>query len=65
MDDNFEPNRIISREIWVAAAMSYTVESLEVVLSSAIDAVNALAPNYSLDRQNVGSLPVSGNVRLS
>ena len=65
MDDNYEPSRIVSREIWVAAAMSYTVESLEIVLSSAIDAVNALAPNYSLDRQNVGSLPVTGNVRLS
>ena len=65
MTDDFEPNRIISREIWVAAAMSYTVETLEVVLSSAIDAVNALAPNYSLDRQNVGALPISGNVRLS
>ena len=65
MDDNFNPNRVISRELWVAAAMSYTIEELEVVLSSAIDAVNALAPNYSLDRQNVGSLPISGNVRLS
>ena len=65
MDDNFEPNRLISREVWVAAALSYTTDQLEIVLSSAIDAVNALAPNYSLDRQNVGSLPVTGNVRLS
>lgn len=64
MDDDFQPSRIISQEWWVAAAMSYTVSELEIVLSSAIDAVNALAPNYSLDRQNVGSLPISGNVRM-
>jgi hypothetical protein len=64
MDDNFEPNRIISNEIWVAAGMSYTVDELEIVLSSAIDAVNALAPNYSLDRKNIGSLPVSNRVNL-
>jgi hypothetical protein len=64
LDDNFKPSRVISREYWIAAAMSYTVEELEIVLSSAIDAVNALAPNYSLDRQNVGSLPISGNVRM-
>ena len=31
-----------------------TTSELEIVLSGAIDAVNALAPNYSLDRQNVG-----------
>ena len=64
MSDEFQPSRVISRETWVAASMSYTVSELEIVLSSAIDAVNALAPGYSLDRQNVGSLPISGNVRL-
>jgi len=64
MDDSYRPQRIISREYWVASTMSYTVEELEIGLSSAIDAVNALAPSYSLDRQNVGSLPISGNVRM-
>ena len=64
MSEDFTPNRVISREIWVAAAMAYSVTELEIVLSSAIDAVNALAPNYTLDRQNVGQLPVSGRVSL-
>jgi len=64
MNDSFAPERIISREYWIASHMSYTVDELEIGLSSAIDAVNALAPNYSLDRQNVGSLPISGNVRM-
>lgn len=64
MSDTYAPKRIVSREIWVASSMAYTAEDLEIVLSSAIDAVNALAPNLSLDRQNVGTLPVSGNVRL-
>ena len=64
MKDDYTPDRVISREIWVAAGMAYTTSELEIILSSAIDAVNALAPNYSLDRQNVGQLPVSGRVNL-
>ena len=64
MTDNYAPRRVISSEIWVASSMAYTVDDLEIVLSSAIDAVNALAPNLSLDRQNVGSLPISGSVQM-
>ena len=64
MNDDYSPNRVLSRETWVAAGMAYTASELEIVLSSAIDAVNALAPNYSLDRINVGQLPVSGQVNL-
>ena len=58
-----ESNGILTDETWVAAGMSYTTEVLEVVLSSAIDAVNALAPTYSLNTVNVGSLPVTSSVR--
>lgn len=58
------PNGRITDETWVAAAMSYNADSLEIVLSSAIDAVNALAPSYSLNRMNVGQLPVSGSLRV-
>ncbi len=58
-----KPARNLTDELWVAAGMSYTADNLEIVLSSAIDAVNALAPNYSLNRMNVGQLPVTGNLR--
>ncbi len=57
------PARNLTDELWIAAGMSYTADNLEIVLSSAIDAVNALAPNYSLNRMNVGQLPVTGNLR--
>ena len=58
------PIQIITDETWVAAAMSYNADTLEIVLSSAIDAVNALAPSYSLNRMNVGQLPVTGSLRV-
>ena len=60
----WEPVSVITREIWVAAGMTYTTEVIEIVLSSAIDAVNALAPSYSLNRTNVGRLPSTSSVRF-
>ena len=57
------PVKNLTDELWIAAGMSYTADNLEIVLSSAIDAVNALAPNYSLNRMNVGQLPVTGSLR--
>lgn len=62
--DTFELTGIITDETWLAAGMTYNAELLEIVLSSAIDAVNALAPTYTLSRYNVGRLPVSSNVRV-
>jgi hypothetical protein len=58
------PAKNLTDELWIAAGMSYTADNLEIVLSSAIDAVNALAPNYSLNRMNVGQLPVTGSLRV-
>jgi hypothetical protein len=58
------PVKNLTDELWIAAGMSYTSETLEIVLSSAIDAVNALAPNYSLNRMNVGQLPVTGRLSV-
>ena len=58
-----ESNGILTDETWVAAGMSYTAEVLEIILSSAIDAVNALAPTYSLNTVNVGQVPVTSSVR--
>ena len=58
------PAKNLTDELWIAAGMSYNAETLEIVLSSAIDAVNALAPNYSLNRMNVGQLPVTGRISV-
>ena len=42
--------------------MSYDPESIEVILSSAIDAVGANAPDKVLTKDIVGSLPVTGSL---
>ena len=59
-----QPPKNLTDELWIAAGMSYNAETLEIVLSSALDAVNALAPNYSLNRMNVGQLPVTGRISV-
>tara|TARA_B100000902_G_C27235379_1_gene877094 strand:- start:7 stop:465 length:459 start_codon:yes stop_codon:yes gene_type:complete len=52
----------LTEEIWIAASMSFDTETIEVLLSSAIDAVGATTPNRVLTRAMVGALPVSGTI---
>jgi len=65
MDDDFEkiPNKKLTEEQWLAASMSYDPEAIEVVLSSAIDAVGANVPHRVLTRDMVGALPVTGSLQ--
>ena len=65
MDKDFEkiPNRQLTEEQCLASAMSYDPETIEIVLSSAIDAVGANAPSRVLTRDIVGSLPVTGSIQ--
>ena len=57
-----ETERRLTEENWIAASMSYDTETIEILLSSAIDAVGATAPNRVLTRDLVGDLPVSGTI---
>ena len=43
--------------------MSYDPETIEVILSSAIDAVGANAPDRVLTKEIVGHLPVTGSLQ--
>ena len=43
--------------------MSYNPENIELILSSAIDAVGANAPDKVLTRNLVGALPVTGSLQ--
>ena len=43
--------------------MSYDPEAIEIILSSGIDAVGANAPDKTLTRAMVGSLPVTGSLQ--
>lgn len=59
----FTVARTLTTEYWIAASMSYDPETVEVLLSSSIDAVGAAAPTRVLTRKLVGALPVSGNIQ--
>ena len=60
---NFSPDGgWLSKEVWLAATMTYDAETLEVILSSGIDAVGANAPTRLLTKSLVGRLPVTANI---
>ena len=61
--ETWEVGRVLTREHWVAAAMSYDPSQVEVILSSAIDAVGATAPTRTLTSKLVGSLPLTGAIQ--
>jgi hypothetical protein len=64
MDSSYSPStRTLTEETWLAATMTYDNETLEVILSSGIDAVGANAPTRVLTKQMVGRLPVTGNIQ--
>lgn len=52
----------LTEEIWIAASMTYNPEQVEVVLSSAIDAVGTNAPLRVLMSKDVGRLPTSSQI---
>jgi len=60
---NFTVGRTLTTEFWIAASMGYDVETVEVLLSSSIDAVGASAPTRVLTKALVGSLPVSSTIQ--
>ena len=56
-------SRVLTTEDWIAASMSYDNQTLEILLSSSIDAVGANAPTRVLTRDLVGNLPVTANIQ--
>ena len=63
MTEDFEKSKQLTKEEWLAASMSYDPETIEVILSSAVDAVGANAPTRVLTRDMVGALPVTGSLQ--
>ena len=59
----FTPARTLSKETWIASSLTYDTETIEVLLSSAIDAVGSSAPTRVLVESMVGKLPVSGSIQ--
>ncbi len=63
MNADFTPNKLLTSEIWMATSLSYDPTTIEVLLSSAIDAVGANAPNRLLTSRQVAHLPVTGTIQ--
>ena len=59
---DFSVGRKLTREVWLAAGMSYDPEKVSVLLSSGIDAVGASAPARTLTSKLVGALPSTGSI---
>tara|TARA_R100000664_G_scaffold33074_1_gene49270 strand:- start:775 stop:1278 length:504 start_codon:yes stop_codon:yes gene_type:complete len=54
---------VVTDEQWLASSMSYDPETIEIILTSAIDAVGAQSSNRVLTRKMVGYLPVTGTLQ--
>jgi len=54
---------ILTTDTWIAASMSYDPDVVEVLLSSAIDAVGANVPHLVLTTAAVGKLPVTSDIQ--
>ena len=55
--------KVLTVEDWIAASMAYDNQTLEIVLSSGIDAVGANAPTRVMTRKLVGNLPITANIQ--
>ena len=53
----------ISGESWLAAGMGYDAQSIVLILSSAIDAVGANAPQQTLTTARCSHLPLTGTLQ--
>ena len=58
-----EVNRVICQEYWTASSMAYDVKTLEILLTSGIDAVRANISNMFLTTKRVGALPTTAQIR--
>ena len=63
MNSNFEVDEILTVENWLIASFAYDATTIEVLLSSAIDAVGTSAPNRVFTTDIVGFLPRTGNIQ--
>lgn len=59
----FTVKRELTSEHWIAASMVYDPETIEITLSSSIDAVGVSAPHKVLTTAQVGALPVSAQIQ--
>ena len=54
---------VLTTDTWLAASLSYDPEVVEVLLSSAVDAVGVNVPSIVLTSEAVGKLPVTSDIQ--
>jgi len=59
----YSRSRRLTSEVWLVSSFSYDPETVELVLSSSLDAIGTQAPTRVLTRKLVGALPTTGSVR--
>ena len=60
---NFNVTKTLSTEFWIAASVAYDPLTVEITLSSSIDAVGANSPNRVLTQKQVGALPTTSQIQ--
>ena len=63
VNNEFTVNKVLTVENWLIASFAYDATTIEVLLSSAIDAVGTTAPNRIFTTDLVGFLPRTGNIQ--
>ena len=64
MNEDFTaPQRLLTREYWVAASMSYDTSTVEIILSSSLDAISLVLPNRVFTNGLVGFLPTTASIQ--
>lgn len=61
--DNLAVLKKITTENWIVSTMSYDPVTIEITLSSSIDAVGANVPNRVLTQKQVGALPTTAQLQ--
>lgn len=60
----FDVSRILTTEFWIASSMGYDTTTVEIALSSSIDAVGLVLPPRVLNETLVGKLPSTGVISV-
>ena len=64
MDDDFDAtNKPLTKEYWLATSLRYDSQNIELLLSSAIDAVGANVPQKTLSTNQCKHLPLTGTIQ--
>lgn len=61
--DTFAVLKKITTENWIVSSMAYDPVTIELTLSSSIDAVGANVPNRVLTQKQVGALPTTAQIQ--